>query len=149
RRPTSVTYSSRPRPHSANTRGAHVKASRKHFTKYTARGILHAEEILMATALRSDAEVERLVRDNRKLVEYMVNRYLKRYYVGSMDREDLVSWGMMGLVNAARAFDPARSRSFSTLACRAIERMIIRGVNREWHPEREQATVSLDQLISG
>src|SRR3712207_8627730 len=52
----------------------------------------------------------------------------KRYYVGSMERDDLVSWGMIGLVNAARAWDPARSRSFSTLACRAIERMIIRGV---------------------
>ena len=103
----------------------------------------------MATTLRSETEVTRLVNDNRKLVEYMVNRYLKRFYVGTMEREDLVSWGMVGLVNAARAWDPARSRSFSTLACRAIERMIIRGVNREWHPEREQATVSLDQLICG
>ena len=102
----------------------------------------------MATALRSDAEVDRLVNDNRKLVEYMVNRYLKRYHVGTMERDDLVSWGMIGLVNAARAWDPTRS-AFSTLACRAIERMIIRGVNREWHPEREQATVSLDALISG
>jgi RNA polymerase sigma factor for flagellar operon FliA len=103
----------------------------------------------MAVALRSEAEVERLVNANRKLVEYMVNRYLKRYYVGNMEREDLVSWGMIGLVNAARAYDPARAASFSTLACRAIERMIIRGVNREWRPEREQATVSLDGLISG
>lgn len=102
----------------------------------------------MAIALRSDVEVNRLVNDNRKLVDYMVNRYLKRFYVGTMDRDDLVSWGMMGLVNAARAWDPSRSE-FSTLACRAIERMIIRGVNREWRPEREQATVSLDQLISG
>lgn len=103
----------------------------------------------MATALRSETEVARLVEDNRKLVDYMVNRYLKRYFVGNMERDDLVSWGMMGLVNAARAFDPARSKSFSTLACRAIERMIIRGVNREWRPDREQATVSLDELISG
>src|SRR5436190_7692000 len=103
----------------------------------------------MRAALRSDAEIARLVDDNRKLVEYMVNRYLKRYFVGSMERDDLVSWGMMGLVNAARAWDPARSRSFSTLACRAIERMIIRGVNREWHPERESTSVSLDALISG
>ena len=69
--------------------------------------------------------------------------------VGSMERDDLVSWGMMGLVNAARAWDPKRSRSFSTLACRAIERMIIRGVNREWKPDREAASVSLDQLIAG
>jgi RNA polymerase sigma factor (sigma-70 family) len=102
----------------------------------------------MAAALRSEREVDRLVRDNRKLVDYMVNRYLKRYYVGGMERDDLVSWGMLGLVNAARAWDPARSASFSTLACRAIERMIIRGVSREWKPEQAQSTVSLDQLIS-
>jgi RNA polymerase sigma factor (sigma-70 family) len=102
----------------------------------------------MTTALRGETEVARLVTDNRKLVDYMVNRYLKRFYVGTMERDDLVSWGMMGLVNAARAWDPTRS-SFSTLACRAIERMIIRGVNREWRPDREQATVSLDQLIAG
>ena len=102
----------------------------------------------MATIMRSDAEVHKLVEQNRKLVEYMVNRYLKRYYVGTMERDDLVSWGMMGLVNAARAWDSKRS-AFSTLACRAIERMIIRGVNREWRPDRESVTVSLDQLISG
>lgn len=102
----------------------------------------------MATPLRSEAEVEQLVNKNRKLVDYMVNRYLKRFYVGTMERDDLVSWGMMGLVNAARAWDPTRSE-FSTLACRAIERMIIRGVNREWRPDREQKTASLDQLISG
>ena len=102
----------------------------------------------MTAVQRSEADVARLVENNHKLVEYMVNRYLKRYYVGTMERDDLVSWGMMGLINAARAWDPSRS-SFSTLACRAIERMIIRGVNREWKPDREQATVSLDQLIAG
>jgi RNA polymerase sigma factor FliA len=103
----------------------------------------------MAASLRSEAEVHRLVNENRKLVEYMVNRYLKRFHVGTMERDDLVSWGMMGLVNAARAFDETRGVAFSTLACRAIERMIIRGVNREWRPEREQVTVSLDELIHG
>ncbi len=100
-------------------------------------------------ALRSEAEVDRLVRENRKLVEYMVNRYLKRYFVQGMERDDLVSWGLMGLVNAARAFDDTRGISFSTLACRAIERMIIRGVRREWKPERENRTVSLDALLNG
>lgn len=103
----------------------------------------------MAAPLRSEAEVHHLVNENRRLVEYMVNRYLKRYHVGTMERDDLVSWGMMGLINAARAFDPSRNVAFSTLACRAIERMIIRGVNREWHPDREQVTVSLDELIHG
>lgn len=103
----------------------------------------------MAAPMRSEAEVARLVNENRKLVDYMVNRYLKRFYVGGMERDDLVSWGLIGLVNAARAWDPSRKVAFSTLACRAIERMIIRGVKREWRPEREQATLSLDELLSG
>jgi RNA polymerase sigma factor (sigma-70 family) len=96
---------------------------------------------------RSELEVERLVRDNQKLVGYQVSRYLKRYYVGHMEREDLISWGLMGLVQAARTWDPKRSRCFSTLACLAIERMIIRGVNREWKPKQAAATVSLDELM--
>lgn len=97
--------------------------------------------------MRSAREVERLVEQNRRLVEYIVNRYLQRYRVGSMEREDLVSWGLVGLVNAARAWDPSRNIAFSTLACRAIERMIIRGVNREARPDRQPA-VSLDELLS-
>jgi RNA polymerase sigma factor for flagellar operon FliA len=95
-------------------------------------------------AIRSEAEVEVLVQRHSKLVDYMVNRYLKRYFVGTMEREDLISWGMIGLVQAARAWDPSRSRSFSTMACLAIERAIIRGVNREWRPDEARATVSLD-----
>ena len=98
---------------------------------------------------RSEAEVERLVREHQKLVGFQVSRYLQRYYVGDMEREDLISWGMIGLVQAARAWDPERAAAFSTLACRAIERMIIRGVRREWKPERAAATVSLDDLMGG
>jgi RNA polymerase sigma factor FliA len=102
---------------------------------------------MAAAALRSEAEVDQLVRQNEKLVDYMVNRYLKRYFVGSMEREDLISWGMIGLVQAARAWDPARSAAFSTIACKAIERMIIRGVSREWRPDEARATVSLDEAM--
>jgi RNA polymerase sigma factor (sigma-70 family) len=97
--------------------------------------------------MRSEAEVERIVRENEKLVDYMVNRYLKRYFVGSMERDDLVSWGMIGLVQAARAWDPARGHSFSTLACRAIERSLVRGVRREWRPDEARSTVSLDATV--
>src|SRR5713226_5141823 len=99
--------------------------------------------------LRLEQDVEQLVRENHKLVHYQVSRYLQRYFVGDMEREDLVSWAMIGLVQAARAWDPERAASFSTLACRAIQRMIIRGVRREWKPERAAATVSLDELLFG
>jgi len=61
---------------------------------------------------RSERDVEQLVRENEKLVHFEVNRYLQRYFVGDMEREDLVSWGMIGLVHAARAWTrSARPRS--------------------------------------
>jgi RNA polymerase sigma factor for flagellar operon FliA len=99
--------------------------------------------------VRSEQEVERLVSENQKLVHLVVNRFLKKYSVNTMEREDLVSWGLIGLVQAARLWDPQRGASFSTLACRTIERMIIRGVRREWKPDEAAATLSLDDLMAG
>jgi len=58
--------------------------------------------------VRSEAEVERLVSENQKLVHLVVNRYLKKYFVGTMEREDLVAWGLIGLVQAARFWDLER-----------------------------------------
>jgi len=66
-----------------------------------------------------------------------------------MEREDRVAWGMSGLVHAARAWDPERAGSFTTLACTAIERMIMRGVRRDGKPEQAAVTLSLDALVSG
>ena len=63
--------------------------------------------------VRSETEVERLVRENQKLVHYEVNRYLQRYFVGTMEREDLISWGLIGLVQAARAWDPGSGRKLT------------------------------------
>src|SRR5438105_3224281 len=98
--------------------------------------------------LRSEEQVERLVRDNQKLVQYEVNRYLQRYFVGGMERDDLVSWGLLGLLSAAGAWNPERG-AFSTLACKSIQRMIIRGASRHWKPRQAAATVSLDELMAG
>jgi RNA polymerase sigma factor (sigma-70 family) len=55
----------------------------------------------------------------------------------------------MGLVYAARAWDPGRGLQFSTLAVTAIERMISRGVRTEWRPSEAHATLSLDELLNG
>jgi RNA polymerase sigma factor (sigma-70 family) len=96
---------------------------------------------------RDAARVEQLVRQHHGLVECIVERYTRRYYVGSMEREDLVSWGLIGLYHAARAWDESRNLRFSTLAWKVIERSIRRGVQREWRPEEAQATVSLDDPL--
>jgi RNA polymerase sigma factor (sigma-70 family) len=96
-----------------------------------------------------EEEVNRLVQENRKLVDFAVTRYLKRFRVEGMEREDLISWGLMGLVYAARAWDPGRGLQFSTLAVTAIERMISRGVRTEWRASEAHATLSLDELLTG
>lgn len=98
------------------------------------------------TSLRPDSDVQRLVNDNRTLVEWTVNRYLDRHVVTGAEREDLVSWGLMGLLSAARAFDPSRGLRFSTLATLAIERSIMRGAMQA--DSRKGRTLSLDEALS-
>lgn len=100
----------------------------------------------MATAFRTDNEVQQLVNDNRTLVEWTVNRYLARHTVSGAEREDLVSWGLMGLLSAARAFDPGRGLRFSTLATMAIERSIMRGAMQA--DSRKNGTLSLDEALN-
>lgn len=94
---------------------------------------------------RPDHEVCRLVNENRTLVEWSVNRYLDRHRVQGAERDDLVSWGLLGLLSAARAFDPARGLRFSTLAAVAIERSIIRGAMQADH--HRNRTLSMDEVL--
>jgi RNA polymerase sporulation-specific sigma factor len=100
----------------------------------------------MATVMRPESEVGRLVNENRTLVEWSVNRYLDRHVVNGADREDLVSWGLLGLLSAARAFDPGRGLRFSTLAALAIERSIMRGAMQA--TSQKGNTFSLDEALS-
>lgn len=100
----------------------------------------------MATLMRPESEVARLVDENRSLVEWSVNRYLARHVVHGVEREDLVSWGMMGLLSAARAFDPSRGFRFSTLAALSIERAIIRGAMQAGN--QSAGTLSLDEALN-
>lgn len=100
----------------------------------------------MAERIRSESEVDRLVNENRSLVEWSVNRYLARHSVQGAEREDLVSWGLMGLLSAARAFDPGRGLRFSTLAAVAIERSILRGAMQA--SNQKGAGLSLDEVLS-
>ena len=100
----------------------------------------------MAMVMRPESEVTRLVNENRSLVEWSVNRYLDRHAVTGADRDDLVSWGLLGLYSAARAFDPGRGLRFSTLAALAIERSITRGVLQTDNQRR--GTLSLDEVMS-
>jgi RNA polymerase sigma factor (sigma-70 family) len=95
-----------------------------------------------------EEEVSRRVSENRGLVEYAVNRLMKRYPLAGIERDDLISWGLIGLYQAAKAWQPERGLAFSTLAIKVIERMIIRGVRTERRGRSAAGMLSLDALLS-
>lgn len=63
---------------------------------------------------------QQLAADNIRLVYLLVHRLQRRR--PGLNFDDLVGAGMMGLVQAARCFDPARGVRFSTYACNCIKR---------------------------
>ena len=99
----------------------------------------------MAVVMKSENQIHQLVNENRTLVEWSVNRYLARHVVSGAERDDLVSWGLLGLLSAARAYDPGRGLRFSTLAALAIERSIMRGAMQAGN--QKGGTLSLDEAL--
>ena len=65
---------------------------------------------------------ERLVLENRGLVYWQAHRFDRQRARGRVDLEDLIGEGMIGLVNAARLYDPSEGFAFSTYALPAIYR---------------------------
>jgi RNA polymerase sporulation-specific sigma factor len=94
-----------------------------------------------------EEQVAQLVAENGRLVDYVVDRVMRRRPVGGMERDDLVSWGFMGLVQAARVWDPRRGLAFSTLAVKVIGRMVSRGIHKEGAVAKARVTLSLDALL--
>ena len=62
-----------------------------------------------------------LVTDNIKLVHHICHKYFSRAYASKLfEYEDLAGVGTVGLVKAARRFEPERGYKFSTYAATAI-----------------------------
>jgi RNA polymerase sigma factor (sigma-70 family) len=72
------------------------------------------------------AQIEQLVRDNMGLIRSIVAKVMRTYsqLPGGYDRDDLESFGMIGLIQAAQTYDPERGVQFSTYAYRCIENAI-------------------------
>lgn len=90
-----------------------------------------------------------LIQRNLPLVEHIVNRVSARFPRG-VERDELVQAAMVGLIEAARRFDPRRGVAFSTFAGRRIEGSILDGMRAScWTPrtvrshQREIATAEL------
>ena len=83
-----------------------------------------------------DAERSRLVTENLGLVEYVAGMLKKR--LPMVEYDELVADGNLGLVKAARAFDPTRGVRFQTYAFQTIRGHIIDGLRRRDYLSRSQ-----------
>jgi RNA polymerase sigma factor for flagellar operon FliA len=82
-----------------------------------------------AASLLSTAERDRLVEQYLPLVRYVVAR-MPVAMPATLDRDDFFSVGVLGLMHAAAAFDPARGASFKTFAYTAIRGAILDEVRK-------------------
>ncbi len=99
-------------------------------------------EALGDDAGREDAERQanhlrdRLVVNYSPLVKYVAGRIGARQ-TNTVDQEDMMSWGVMGLLDAIETFDPTRKAKFESYAISKIRWAILDEFRREdWVPRR-------------
>jgi RNA polymerase sigma factor for flagellar operon FliA len=78
----------------------------------------------VTTTPRTDDATEQLVRDHLPVVGYVVHEVAGRL-PGHVDRDELVSAGMAGLVAAARAYDPSTGVPFGRYANTRIKGAVL------------------------
>ena len=87
------------------------------------------EQVLTAAILRGDAAARRkMVEGNLRLVVHVA----KRYATLGVPLEDLIQEGNLGLLSAARRFDPSRGSRFGTYAYRWILAAIGKALDDRW-----------------
>jgi RNA polymerase sigma factor (sigma-70 family) len=72
-------------------------------------------------------DLEGIVQKHTGLVRKVVSQITARYswLPGGLEREDLEGWGWIGLMDAARTYDPGRGVQFSTYAYKCIQNAIL------------------------
>lgn len=82
----------------------------------------------------SSSQREELITANVDLVRYEVDR-VAMGLPEQVDRDDLVSAGMIGLIKAVDRYDPGRGASFRTYACTLMRGAILDELRRmDWAP---------------
>lgn len=97
----------------------------------------------LAGRTTSDRSVDPLVVENMDFVRHILGRLLVELPTG-VDEENLLSAGTLGLIEAARGFDPERGVAFRTFAYRRIRGAIIDELRRNCPlPQRVLENLSL------
>lgn len=100
------------------------------------------EEQYVVAAKNGDAAArEKLIEHNLRLVVYIA----KKFENTSVDTEDLVSIGTIGLIKAVNGFDPEKKIKLATFAGRCIENEILMYLRKT---VRLKTEVSLDEPLN-
>lgn len=78
-------------------------------------------ECLERYANGDNAAKNKLIEHNLRLVAHIV----KKYYASSMDTDDLISIGTIGLIKAISSFNASRGARLATYAARCVENEIL------------------------
>ncbi|MBM4055507.1 MAG: FliA/WhiG family RNA polymerase sigma factor [Planctomycetes bacterium] len=86
---------------------------------------------------------ERLVTENLSLVKYVVNKF-SIYLPSFVEKDDLVEYGVIGLLEASERFDPCKDTKFGTFAVSRIRGAILDYLRaQDWLPRSVRDKVSL------
>lgn len=90
---------------------------------------------------------QKLVEENVKLVYEVAHKY-KYLCCTTVDFDDLVSIGYIGLVKASKSYDDTKNIKFSTLAFVCIKNEILREFINKQYRFNDTNTVSLNTIIN-
>ena len=99
---------------------------------------------------------DKLITDNLSLVKYVVGKIMV-YLPSFVDKEDLIEYGIIGLIEAAEKYDPKNNTKFGTYAISRIRGAILDYLrSQDWLPRsmRDKATImrnaysSLEQKLN-
>ena len=82
-----------------------------------------------------------LIEHNLRLVAHII----KKYYSSSVQQDDLISIGTIGLIKAINTFDPDKGTRLATYAARCIENEILMFLRRN---NRVKSEVSIDEPLN-
>lgn len=89
---------------------------------------------------------DRLLVNYSPLVKYVAGRVGGRM-TGAVDQQDFMAWGILGLLNAIRTYDPGRGAKFESYAISKIRWSILDEFRKEdWVPRRVRAHVQQTEI---
>ncbi len=111
--------------------------------------MISEQDINQAQWCRTPKERETIIREHVHIVKFAVGR-ITTQLPASVDREDLVSAGILGLIKAVDRFDPSRGVKFETYATTLVRGEIMESLRaRDWAPRSVRKKLrSLARIIA-